>query len=70
MKTEITYTFTGEELAQHDKDVAERAYKSAAKATIRKLAVLIDKPVQEAMHDIYRYVKYLIREYKLDKERK
>lgn len=64
MKTE--YTFSKEELELHDKRIAERAYRTAAAATMRKMSVLLDKPILDAIHDIHRYVKYLAKEYKLE----
>ena len=65
-KTIYTHMFTKGGIAVHDNAVAEEAYRKAALCTIKKLDVLNHEPILKAFKILNRYVKYLIKEYKLE----
>lgn len=64
-----TFTFTKEELQLRDELIREGAYRKAAIATIDKLCVLIDLPIDRALKELNRYAKYLVRTYDLRGEK-
>jgi hypothetical protein len=50
---------------EHDKEVANTAYREAAICTIKKFQVFQVKPIEKALKDIRRYEKYLRDMYKI-----
>lgn len=64
------FLFWSKELAAHDNEVAERAYRKAAVCTVNKLMCLSEMPIQKAIKQICQYQIYLINEYDLKSDGK
>jgi hypothetical protein len=66
-QSEITpiFSFTKEDLKEHNIKVGEKAYRKAAVCTVNKLMCLSEMPIQKAIKEICEYQIYLINEYNL-----
>jgi hypothetical protein len=61
-----TFTFTQEELNKHDSEIREEAYRKAAINTVRKIELLLDYPILDAIMKLSKYTGYLVKTYKLE----
>ena len=61
----LTYTFTVDELHAHDAAVEMRAYKAAARCTVKKIHAIHKQPFLKAAKSLIAYARYLVIEYKL-----
>ena len=66
MDIKTTYTFTQEELDTHDEQIREEAYRTAAANTVRKIELLLDYPILDAIQKLSKYAGYLIKTYNLE----
>jgi hypothetical protein len=66
MDIKTTYTFTQEELDTHDEKIREEAYRKAAVNTVRKIELLLDYPILDAIQKLSKYAGYLIKTYNLE----
>ena len=66
MDIKTTFTFTQEELNKHDSEIREEAYRKAAINTVRKIELLLDYPILDAIMKLSKYLQYLIKTYNLE----
>jgi hypothetical protein len=66
METKTTFTFTQEELNKHDEEIREEAYHKAAENTVKKIALLLDYPILDAIKKLFKYAAYLSKTYNLE----
>jgi hypothetical protein len=63
---ETKLIFTQEELDKHDAEIREEAYRTAAANTVRKIELLLDYPILDAIQKLSKYAGYLIKTYNLE----